>query len=317
MAESPRASAPRRTPSVPPEFAPLGAAEEPRARRPPGDPPRLRLTSAATRRNAPDRPAAHTPVPVPAPAPLTVGEPTPVPGTPDGQARHRAPLVGAGCVLIVVLGALLVLRLSGDGVAPAATSAVDRTPGATTDPLDPPVTLGADSEYVETRALEGGDLLVTHWISSSRPMDRFRLRTPTSPGLDGVRVDVQDLVVAADGEPLAEVSDVGVDRPARLAGARSLYLRYRLAGALDLRASVDGRALAAVTALGVGLEGRSLARTHVFPGGKVMTLACLGQGARAVPEVCGTYEEGAWQVRSEAGALPVSVIAQLDLSVTR
>lgn len=315
MAESPRASMPRRTSSVPPEFAPLGAASEQPARRPSGDPPRLRLTSAATRRNVPDRPAAH--VPVPAPAPVTVSEPTPVLGSSDGQTRSRAPILSAGCVLLVALGALLVLRLSGDGVAPTVTSAVDRKPDATTNPFDPPVTLGADSEYVETRALEGGDLLVTHWISSSRPMGRFRLRTPTSPGLDGVGVDVRDLVVAADGATLADVSGVGVDRPARLAGARSLYLRYRLAGALDLRASVDGRALAAVTALGVGLEGRSLARTQVFPGGKVMTLACLGQGVRAVPEVCGTYEEGAWQVRSEAGALPVSVIAQLDLSVTR
>ncbi len=157
---------------------------------------------------------------------------------------------------------------------------------------------------------------MTHWISTSAPMDRFRLRPPSSPGLADTVVDVEDLVVVADGVPL-DAATIATDEPSALPSARRLYVRYRLAGALQRTGSVDGRALAAVTSLGVGLEGRSLPRTQSFPGGRVMTLACLGQGARAVPDSCGTYVEGAWQVSSGAGEVPVTVIAQLDLAIDR
>lgn len=293
-------------------------------RRAPGEAPRLRLTAAASRRNAPDRsatapagppPAAFTSGAVPAPVrDAQVEEP------PPGPRRPRRLLAAGGLVglfvVLVVLAAAALLPRSGERTVAAEVA----PPAAAEEPqgseLDPPVTLAPDSEYVETEVLDGDDLVVTHWISTTTPMDRVRLRPPSSPVLSGVVVDAEDLVVAADGVRL-DAGAVVVDVPSDLPSAATLYVRYRLPDALRRNSSVDDRALATVTSVGVGLEGRSLPRTQVFPGGRVMTLACLAQGARAVPESCGTYVEGAWQVRSAAGEVPVTVIAQFDLAVDR
>ncbi|WP_224279232.1 hypothetical protein [Nocardioides lacusdianchii] len=316
----------RRTPELPPEFAPLaplGLASGPPSRAP-GEAPRLRLTAAASRRHAPDR-SATAPA-GPPPAAFTAGAaPAPVPDAPveelaPGPRRPRRLLVAGGLVgllvvLVVVAGVALLPR-SGER-----TVAAEVAPPAAAEELqgsefDPPVALSPDSEYVETEVLDGDDLVVTHWISTTTPMDRVRLRPPSSPVLAGVDVAAEDLVVAADGVRL-DAGAVVVDVPSDLPSAATLYVRYRLPDALRRNSSVDDRALATVTSVGVGLEGRSLPRTQVFPGGRVMTLACLAQGSRAVPESCGTYVEGAWQVRSAAGEVPVTVIAQFDLAVTR
>ncbi len=316
----------RRTPELPPEFAPLaplGLASGPPSRAP-GEAPRLRLTAAASRRHAPDR-SATAPAGAP-PAAFTAGAaPAPVPDAPveelaPGRRRPRQLLAAGGLaglvVVLVVLAAAALLPRSGERTVAAEVA----PPAAAAEPrgseFDPPVTLAPDSEYVETEVLDGDDLVVTHWISTTTPMDRVRLRPPSSPVLAGVSVDAEDLVVAADGVRL-DAEAVVVDVPSDLPSAATLYVRYRLPDALQRNSSVDERALATVTSVGVGLEGRSLPRTQVFPGGRVMTLACLSPGARAVPESCGTYVEGAWQVRSAAGEVPVTVIAQFDLAVTR
>lgn len=316
----------RRTPELPPEFAPLaplGLASGPPSRAP-GEAPRLRLTAAASRRHAPDR-SATAPAGPPSAAFTAGAAPAPVPDAPveelvPGPRRPRQLLVAGGLVgLLVVIAAAALLPRSGERavtaeVAPPAAAAAAAEPGGSE--FDPPVTLALDSEYVETEVLDGDDLVVTHWISTTTPMDRVRLRPPSSPVLAGVDVAAEDLVVAADGVRLG-AGAVVVDVPSDLPSAATLYVRYRLPDALRRNSSVDDRALATVTSVGVGLEGRSLPRTQVFPGGRVMTLACLAQGSRAVPESCGTYVEGAWQVRSAAGEVPVTVIAQFDLAVTR
>lgn len=283
-------------------------------RRTTGEPPRLRLTASATRRTAASRPAAPRPDPVPAPSPVVAPPDEPPPPARAPRSRRTALVLGAVAGVVVLLaGAAVLLRPaapSGPDVVPA-TTAPEPQPGA----YDPPVVLAPDSEYVETEVLDD-DLLVTHWISTTTPMDRFRVRVPRSPGLADLRLDVEDLVVAADGE-LVDVDDVSLDVPGVLPAAGELYVRYRIPGALQRNSSVTDRALATVTSVGIGLEGRSLPRTQSFPGGRVMTLACLAQGARAVPEPCGTYVEGAWQVSSPAGEVPVTVIAQFDLAVVR
>lgn len=326
----------RRTPELPPEFAPLtplGLTPD-QPRRAPGEAPRLRLTAAASRRNAPDRPtSAQDGSPArPAPAAFTAGPmSTPTPGeapveAPGEELSPVAPrprrggtwvaAVGALVVLGVAVGATLLSRSGEQTVAAEAAPSAAAAEEPTTRAYDPPVPLAPDSEYVETEVLDGDDLQVTHWISTTKPMDRVRLRPPSSPVLSDRTVQVEDLVVAADGADLG-LESIRIDVPTSLPSAGQLYVRYRIPDALQRNSSVDDRALATVTSVGVGLEGRSLPRTQVFPGGRVMTLACLAQGARAVPESCGTYVEGAWQVRSAAGAVPVTVIAQFDLAVTR
>ncbi len=306
----------RRRPAVPPEFAPItplgGTSPEGAPRRAPGEAPRLRLTASASRRNAPDRATAPPSPPTPEPAPVAAPpeEPAPAP-----RSRRTALVVGAaGTLVALVVGAFLMWPAEQPGA-----DSVSGAPAAapTVSEFDPPVALSSDTEYVETEVLDDGDdLLVTHWISTTAPMDRFRVRPPSSPGLADVVIDVEDLVVAADGVPL-DTASMRTEAPSALPSAQQLYVRYRLVDAVQRTSSVEGRALATVTSLGIGLEGRSLARTQAFPGGRVMTLACLGAGARAVPESCGTYEEGAWKVTSSAGEMPMAVIAQLDLAITR
>ncbi|GAA1443636.1 hypothetical protein GCM10009641_60840 [Mycobacterium cookii] len=225
-------------------------------------------------------------------------------------------LTGLLVVMVVLAGAALLSRSGEQRVAAEVDPPAAVAEEPTTRAYDPPVALAPDSEYVETELLDGDDLQVTHWISTTEPMDRLRLRPPSSPVLADRTWGVEDLVVAADGTDLGP-ERIRIDVPTSLPSAELLYVRYRLTDALQRNSSVDDRALATVTSVGLGLEGRSLPRTQVFPGGRVMTLACLAPGARAVPESCGTYVEGAWQVRSAAGEAPVTVIAQFDLAVTR
>lgn len=291
----------------PPGFAPLGGDASPEPpRRTTGEGPRLRLNASASRRNAPDRQQAAAASALAAPEPALVAPP---PTTPPRVPRRLALVAATACVLVLLVGVALLLQ-----PADRTSTAPVATPAEAMSDFDPPVDLGPDREYVETEVLDGDDLLVTHWVSTTAPMDKLRVRPPSSPGLADLVVDVEDLVVAADGVPIGAGA---VDVPQALPSARRLYVRYRLVGALQRTSSVEDRGLATVTSLDVGLEGRSLPRTQVFPGGRVMTVACLAQGARAVPESCGTYVEGAWQVASPAGEVPVAVIAQLDLAITR
>ncbi|WP_139227846.1 hypothetical protein [Nocardioides alpinus] len=255
-------------------------------------------------------PAAPRTDPGPPPAVVAPSDDLPLRTT---WSRRAALVAGVAGTLVLLAGAALLLRPveTGADVAAATTPRAEATPGE----FDPPVVLAPDDEYVETAVVDD-DLLVTHWISTTTPMDRFTVRAPRSPGLADFRPDLEDLVVAADGN-LVDVGGVSLDVPGVLPSAERLYVRYRLAGALQRNSSVADRALATVTAMDIGLQWRSLPRTQSFPGGRVMTLACLAPGARAVPESCGTYVEGAWQVRSPAGNVPVTVIAQFDLAVVR
>ncbi|SEC15506.1 hypothetical protein SAMN04489844_1784 [Nocardioides exalbidus] len=278
--------------------------------------PRSRLTSSALRRNAPD--VAVTVAP--APARPVAGDAAPVPevATPVRPGpRRRTAVVGA------VLGALLVgsaatALLWPDGQEGGSAVAVESAarPPAPTSELAPPVALAPDNEHVETDVLADGSLQVTHWISTTEPVRQVALRVPRSPGLEDAALAVDDVVVGSDGVRLDV--DVAPGAPARaIDPTRTLYVRYVLPGAVDLTGSATGRGLATVTALDVGLGGATLARTQVFASDDVLTLACLGRGARAVPELCGTRVGDTWEVISPADDRPVTVIAQLDLTPGR
>lgn len=303
----------RRSP-VPGEPVPLAAASGERSSlRAPGEPRGLRLTASASRRNAPDRSTAS-------PARQAPDSPVVVPQQEPPAVRSGrwgwAVGVGVGVVLVLVCAAVLLRPAGRPDTEPV--RAVDAGAAAPArGEFDPPVALAADSEYVETEVVDGSDdLLVTHWISTQAPMDGFRVRPPSGPGLDGLSVDVEDLVVAADGVPV-RVDDLRLDVPQVLAAAHRLYVRYRLAGALERTGSVRGRALATVTSLGIDFDGQLLPRTQSFPDGRVMTLACLARAARAVPASCGADEDGTWRLESAGDEVPVTVIAQFDLAATR
>ena len=288
----------RRSP-VPGEPVPLAAASGERSSsRAPGEPRGLRLTASASRRNAPDRSSAP-------PARQAPDSPVVVPQQEPPAVRSGrwgwAVGVGVGVVLVLVCAAVLLRPAGRPDTEPV--RAVDAGAAAPArGEFDPPVALAADSEYVETEVVDGSDdLLVTHWISTQAPMDGFRVRPPSGPGLDGLSVDVEDLVVAADGVPV-RVEDLRLDVPQVLAAAHRLGARSR-AGHRDLA--------------GIDFDGQLLPRTQSFPDGRVMTLACLARAARAVPASCGADEDGIWRLESAGDEVPVTVIAQFDLAATR
>lgn len=289
--------------------------------RPSGAVPRSRRAASAPTRSAPAQAAATLWSPAP--------EPTTVPSVPDaspvvapGMVRPtRTVLVGAVVCALIILGVVTVL-LQGDGADPRGDeglSAQTDREGPSTSDYEPPVTLSRDTEYVETDVLEGGELLVTHWISTSVPMNQLELNVPTSQGLDDPMIAVNRLVVAADGVQVDLASTVvsGADGAGALPAASNLYVQYELSGVMQRSGSAEGRALATVTSLNVAVGSRALARTQTFPGARVLTLACLAPGARSIPETCGRFEEGTWKVVSDADDVPDTVIAQFDLTVER
>ena len=130
----------RRTQELPPEFAPLaplGLASGPPSRAP-GEAPRLRLTAAASRRNAPDR-SATAPA-GPPPAAFTAGAvPTPPPDVPveelpPGPRRPRQLLAAGGLVgllvVLAVIAAAALLARSGERTVAAEVA----PPGAAAEP---------------------------------------------------------------------------------------------------------------------------------------------------------------------------------------
>ena len=127
---------------------------------------------------------------------------------------------------------------------------------------------------------------------------------------DGIRVD--DLSVVA-GLPAGRGADLarGATEITFPAGA-TLYLRYRLSGALEL--SDDDRALARATSVTFGEEPAS--QTVDFVGATVLSLACTPLVGDALPVPCGADAgRKGWRVVRPAGLGDVQVMAQLDLTL--
>lgn len=299
-------------------FAPLGSSDASPVRRP-GTVPRARLTSTGTRRGAPaagDTPQPPSPSPAPSPAPYAAPVPQAPPELPATPRRHLGSrvILAAALVLLVAVGGAALLWRAPDPVTPA-TPEPGRSGAAVPAP---PVPLAEDSEYIETKVLDEGDLLVSHWIRTSRPVHELSLGVPPSSGLTADTIDVLDLTVAADGatvEPPARQSDGGWSGV--LPETQEVYVSYRLSGVLQRSGSAAGRALATLTSLTLRTDGPPLAMTQTFPELKVLTLACLASDAGATTALCGMLIGDTWTVSSPADAVPEIVIAQLDLTASQ
>ncbi len=311
-------------PARPDGFDLAASAEPADTGRPPGVPaPRSRLSSSSMRRASPLRPATAADDPAPGPRtlfapPEVAAEPVPEPLPTSVAGRRRAGPVAlaVGALLASVVGAAVLLLPDaggGDPTARQAAAASSRSYPA------PPVALVTDSEHVETKVLDDGVLEVTHWIRTTAPIDELTLSVPTSSGRTVETVGAEDLEVGADGSrvdvrPTGDGDDVW---SGALGGVHEIYVSYRLTGAVEQVGSVAGRALAPLTSLNVDVGATTLARSQVFTGLTVLTLACLDAGARATPVLCGNAVEGAWTFDAAAGAVPDTVIAQLDLDGDR
>jgi hypothetical protein len=199
-----------------------------------------------------------------------------------------------------------------DGTAPLLTS---RQPSE----LAPPRPVPAGSSYVRTVVLPSGDLAVTHWIHTRKPMTSVRVRRPSVADLPRVTAHDVRVVPGNDAQATAPaVSDGQRKRLYIIGGARRVYVSYVLKGAVEREPSPPGRALARITTFDVRSDQPETSSIHTVQGARVLALACSQATPDALPEPCGSTgdatDAGDWQVRLDDAATDDRVMAQLDLS---
>jgi hypothetical protein len=299
--------APRRPPAqetVRPRPAP------PRARRsPPVAPPPDTAPEAAPADTRPQAPvvapapepaAAAAPVAPPAPPPKTAFPPPadsptdPAPARPGPPRRRTIALVAAALVGVLAGGAVA-WQVVGPGEPSRAPASL---------PIDGwPI---AGESRAVTEVLPGGDLEVTHWIHTERPLDELGLSLPDA---DGAAVSVTDVEVTADGRPASGPEIVaGSGTTYTFADATRVQVRYRMSGAVQLSSSADGRGLATTTSLDVtATQARDV---RVVRSEEVLSLACAEPDEQPVP--CGESSgDDQWRVEldgTDAGSRVLAVV---------
>ena len=165
----------------------------------------------------------------------------PVPGvvpfeqTGPGPARRTPILVG-----VVSAAAALVLVLAagvwwwGSRSDPDPTDRARTVSAAESAPRSP-VALPVDGEHALIRVLDSGDLGVEQWVRRADGIGTLMLAPP-----DGTRV--HDLSVVAGSRPVEAPTSLDGATEISFPAGSTLYLSYRLSGALEL--SDDNRALA-------------------------------------------------------------------------
>lgn len=221
-------------------------------------------------------------------------------------------LLAAGVVVTVVFCVLIVVRSqvdhSGSG------TAVGGSGGRGVRLLDgePPRETPKVGSYTESRIAANGEVRVTQWIRSRRPLLGVRLRIPNVPVAESVRAT--GLLVAADGTTLDEPKTLGpsgrqisFDTPARV-----VHLSYTLSGVVERSSSVPGRALARVTALDTSYHPHKGAARLTVISHKVLSTACAATATSAL-RPCGTpSDNGHWTVVLHGAERGDSVAAQVN-----
>lgn len=235
------------------------------------------------------------PVAQPAPLPATVVPPPPDPDPQWSEPRTRRTLALVAAALVGVLaGGVVAWQVVGtddSSPSPAASLPIDGWP------------IPGESRAV-TEVLPGGDLEVTHWIHAERPLDELEL---TLPDLDGAKVTANQVEVTADGRP---APGPGVVMPSgatyTFSDATRIQVRYRMAGAVQLSSSADGRGLASTTSLDVtATQARDV---RVVRSEEVLSLACAAPDEQPVP--CGSSDDDdQWRVELDETDVGSRVLA--------
>jgi hypothetical protein len=237
--------------------------------------------------------------------------PAPVP---DEEAPSRrliavTTLVSWLAALALMTTAVLLL-VNRDVTPPDDESGHDRADVVTRVP-EAPVPLPADASYTQLWVLPGDVLAVQQWITDSSGFARLTVTAP-----DG-QVRGESLQVYVDGVLVEQRATIdGRESAVDLGGAKAVYLRYRLSGALERSRPPAGRALARVTSLDLSYDARPGPTTIAFEGAEVLTLACQPTHSTAPPLPCGVAEGDTWQVQPPPGESDYEVMAQLDLAET-
>ncbi|HEV2796075.1 MAG TPA: hypothetical protein VGV65_00510, partial [Nocardioides sp.] len=249
--------------------------------------------------------------PVSDPPPSRAAPPSPRPRRFSLWSVLAVVAAATGLIVVALVGAYLVTRPTGpDDPAPAFRPDAPRDAAANRQTAPVPA-LG--ESYVAIQVLDTGDIVVHQRIRAAEPLGRLRLTTPSSaPGV--APMSATRVRVLADGSR--------VDGPDRLTEQGVTYVfdrttdldvRYRLAGAVQLSDSVDGRALALATSLDVRYTPVAARETRVVSAPRVLSLAC-SSSAGATPVPCGeALGDDSWQVDLSGRQVTQRVLAQLDI----
>jgi hypothetical protein len=179
----------------------------------------------------------------------------------------------------------------------------------------PPIPLSAGTSYIRSRVLPSGAMEVTDWIRTTSPVGSLSLRIPAFTGLAPGSLAVSHVVIAANGQRTSAfpvVNQPSGVRVFRLPASQSLYVRYRLTGAVQT-ASTPGRATATITSLEVTTGTPLTSTTETVVGPDVLALACTLGTASAAPASCGFFQQGRWTVRLDGARQASRVSAQVQL----
>lgn len=187
-------------------------------------------------------------------------------------------------------------------------------------PNDPTGTSHQGS-YLRTRLTRTG-VVVTDLQLSGTDLSALHLTVWSPPAGTGesaalaFRPRLDDLTVTADGQPVSsapgrlrtgQVVDIPLPHP-----AAEVQLHFRGRGQLRVTdASVPGRALVLLDALGVRTTPASGPVTVRLSDSQVLNMACFGEAPAPTP--CGSPDRRGWHVRLPDTA-GVDVVAQVDLA---
>lgn len=224
-------------------------------------------------------------------------------------------MLAAGLAVAVVAAVLLWPSAGDEGASQGpGTAAGSASPGLRS--FDPPVPVPADGEYVETTVLASGDLEVTHWLRSRRPLYDVALVLPAVPG---PAVSAKDVVVYAEGERVPGADSVtGEPESYLFPAAHTMTVRYLLTGAVSRDGTTPGRALAELTSLDLQIPTQLGVSTRAVRGADVLSLGCAPveaapTGASGVVRACGKVAHAQWRAELSGHQRDDRVIAQLQL----
>jgi hypothetical protein len=238
-----------------------------------------------------DREASVSPV-----APVAPAQPAE-----PAETRRTPILVGVAAALVLVLAAGVWWWGSRSDPDPTDRA---RAVSAAAAPRSP-VALPSDGEHVLIRVLQSGDLGVEQWVRHTDALGTLMIAPPAG-------ISVHDLSVVAGSRPVEAPTSLDGATEISFPARSTLYLSYRLSGALEL--SDDNRALARVISVALGDQPGQ--QTVDFVGATVLSLACAPTSGDATPVPCGA-DAGSkgWRVVPPAGVGDVQVMAQLDLTL--